>query len=550
METQAPPVPHAFSPSGLIALAAFTCGVGLFAAPATQLTVSATVVGRTPAVIGYNLGENYPGSNVSAWLRYSETNGARIFYSSAAWPAAPAAWTDGPADEARFRAAVVALRSVGPDQAVRAEHAAAMAKTYGGITPETTGACFTLSESHRMGAHILAMLGHSTRGLPLDRADGTPDWFSRWTYWRGVYLNAAYLAENYDVGRFQLFNEPNHPNSASLSQADYVRRMQIGSDAIQAAVADVNRRLGRQLRVQISAPVSAGILVMRARPERGERDAKTGWGELLFRHWHDSFPGGSEANPTLFHTYAFQAYTRDAVRLAADLSTLRAQIDSAGGPNVPMIVSEFNVSTAANFLKTEDTLDTPAYYAALGAISTAYVNAGLTEMYVFRLTQANNFGGGDIKKNGTHVVDNAGQLKNIVRATKAAEVVRLVARGFRGARERLAPPVGTNEQVFASAAHDPATGTWHLLLANVGTECTVLVDFSAWHLPAGCYYQAEEVSSDRDGEISAKGQLAADGPLPLRLPATSVVLLALDPIGLGRNVSASLPRPPAANLAR
>jgi hypothetical protein len=550
MEPCAPPMPPAFSRSGRIALAALACGAGLFAAPATRMTVSASVVGRTPVVIGYNLGENLPGSNVSAWLRYSETNGARIFFSSAAWPAAPTAWTGGPADEARFRAAVVALRAAGPEPAVRAGHAAAMAATYGGITPETTGACFTLSESHRLGARILAMLGHSTRGLPLDRADGTPDWFSRWTYWRGVYLNAAYLAEHYDVERFQLFNEPNHPNSASLSQADYVRRMQLGSDAIQAAVADVNRRLGRQLRVQVSAPVSAGLLVLRARPERGERDAATGWGELLFRHRHDSFPGGSQANPTLFHTYAFQTYTRDAVRLATELSTLRAQIDSAGGPDVPLIVSEFNVSTAANFLKTGDTLDTPAYFAALGAISTAYVNAGLTELYVFRLTQADNFRGGDIKKNGTHVVDNAGRLKNILRATKAAEVVRLVARGSKGARERLAPPAGLPERLFASAAHDPATGTWHLLLANLGAAVTPDLDLSAWRLPAGCYFQTEEVSAERDGEINARGQLAADGRLPLHLPATSVVLLALDPNGLGRNVAAAIPRPPAVQPAR
>ena len=536
---------------GFFALAAFSVAASLLAAPSDTLKVSATVVGRTPAIIGYNLGENRPGSNVTSWLRYSETNGARIFFSSAAWPAAPEAWTTDPADEARFRASVAALRANGPDPAVRAAHAAAIARAYGGTVPGMTGACFTLSESHRLGAHILAMLGHSTRGLPFEAADGTPDWFGRWTYWRGVYLNAAYLAGNYGVERFQLFNEPNHPNSGSLSQTDYVRRMQIGSDAIQAAVADINRRLGRQLQVQVSAPVSAGILVLRARPERAERDARIGWGELLFRHWHDAFPGASQPTPTLFQTYAFQAYTRDAVKLAEDLGTLRSHIDAAaaGSPTVPLIVSECNVSTAANFLKTKDTLDTPAYFAALGAIGTAYVNAGLSEIYVFRLTQANNFAGGEIKKNGTHVVDNAGALKNILRATKAAEVVRLLARGCKGSRERLAPPAGTDGKLFAAAAHDTTTGTWHLLLANMGTERTLPIDFSAWHLPAGCYYQAEEVSSDLDGEISAKGQLAADGRLPLHLPATSVVLLALDPIGLGRNVSASIPRPPTADLA-
>jgi hypothetical protein len=211
-------------------------------------------VGRTPAIIGYNLGENLPGSNVSAWLQYSETNGARIFFAAGAWPAAPAAWRQGPEDEARFRADAEALRAEGPDESVRAAHAAAIAQAYGGPAPGMTGDCFTLSESHRLGAQILAMLGHSTRTLPFEHADGTPDWFGRWTYWRGVYLNAAYLAERYGVERFQVFNEPNQPNSASLSQSDYLHRLQLGSDAIQAAVTDVNRRFNRHLRAQVSAP--------------------------------------------------------------------------------------------------------------------------------------------------------------------------------------------------------------------------------------------------------------------------------------------------------
>ena len=139
---------------------------------------------------------------------------------------------------------------------------------------------------------------------------------------------------------------------------------------------------------------------------------------------------------------------------------------------------------------------------------------------------------------------------NILRATKAAEVVRLLARGCKGARERLALPGGTDEKLAASAAHDTATGTWHLLLANVGADRSLVLDLSAWHLPAGCFYQVEEVSVAHDGEVSAKGQLAADGRLPLNLPAASVVLLALDPKGSGRNVTAAIPRPPAQLPAR
>ena len=127
--------------------------------------------------------------------------------------------------------------------------------------------------------------------------------------------------------------------------------------------------------------------------------------------------------------------------------------------------------------------------------------------------------------------------------------MRLLARGCKGARERLAPPAGTDDKLFATAAHDTVTGTWHLLLANVGADHTLALDLSAWQLPAGCFYQVEEVSGSRDGEVGAKGQLAADGRLPLHLPAASVVLLALDPIGSGRNVSASIPRPPAEHSA-
>jgi hypothetical protein len=128
--------------------------------------------------------------------------------------------------------------------------------------------------------------------------------------------------------------------------------------------------------------------------------------------------------------------------------------------------------------------------------------------------------------------------------------VRLLARGFRGGRERLAPPAAPREKLFTSAAHDAATGSWHLLLANLAAERSLNLDLSAWQLPAKCHYQIEEVSSSRDGEISAAGQLAADGRLMLNLPANSVMLVALDPVGSGRNVAARFPRPAAGSPAQ
>lgn len=498
---------------------------------AATLTVSATAVGRTPAIIAYNMGENLPGSNVTSWLRYSELNGARFWWSQEAWPADPAAWTGGEVGLTRFAAERTRLRADPLAGADRTAHAAAIAAAYGGVPAGTVGHCHSLSELHRLGAEVLVMLSRSTRRAPFERADGTPDWFGRWTYWRGVYLNSFYLAQHYGVSRFQLFNEPDHPNSKHLTQADYLQRLQLGSDAVQTAVADVNRLFGRSLRAQVSAPVSAGLLVFNARSGRPDtRDAETGWGELLMRHRSADFPGRSDRAWPLFHTYAFQNYGRDPERVATGLPELRGLIARAnGGAPLPIIVSEMNVSTAANFSKTADTLDTPSYYAAFGAIAAAYVNAGIDEIYVFRLTQNAYEGAGGVKKNGTHFIRESDPLKNIVGSTKGAEAVRLLMRGFKGGRERLAPPGTTEAGVPALAARDPATGACTLLLANLQLGRSLALDLAAWQLPVGALTVIDEVSAAHHGDVRRAEALSADRRLALPMTADSVALVTVWP---------------------
>lgn len=59
-------------------------------AAALNLRVSAEPNGFTPNLIGYNMGVHVPGNNVSGWLRYSEINSARHWWSQKSWPAPPA----------------------------------------------------------------------------------------------------------------------------------------------------------------------------------------------------------------------------------------------------------------------------------------------------------------------------------------------------------------------------------------------------------------------------------------------------------------------------
>jgi hypothetical protein len=52
-----------------------------------------------------------------------------------------------------------------------------------------------------------------------------------------------------------MFNEPDHSSAGGLTQAQYLERLQLSSDAIQCALADVNALDGRSLTPTVLAPV-------------------------------------------------------------------------------------------------------------------------------------------------------------------------------------------------------------------------------------------------------------------------------------------------------
>lgn len=498
--------------------------------PVASVTVSAQVVGRTPSHIGYNMGENFPGSNVSSWLRYSEMNGARVWWPQDSWPELPARWRTGANDLARFEAERTRVRADPIGTFDWKGYEANLARLYGGTPDGTIGHSFSVSELRKMGADVLIMMSRTTSRQPFDTAAGTPDWFGRWTYWRGVYLNAFYLARHYNVERFQLFNEPDHVLHKDIEQADFIRRLQIGSDAVQAALMDVNRIYRQSLRPRISAPVTAGMMVFQRRNGRPDtRDAQTGWGELAMRHRKDDFAGRGKTNQEVFQVYAFQNYTRNPDSISGRLPGLMMLIAQAnGGVSLPVIISEMNVSTAGDFAKTKDTLDTPRYYAAFGAIAAAYSNAGIDEIYVFRLTQATWERGG-VKKNGTHIIDNGDPLKTILRSTKGAEAVRLFMRGFKGGRVRFAPPTSNEKDIHTLAARDEKDGSHSLMLSNLGEARTLALDLSAWKLPTNALTVVEEVSETHHGDVSRVLPLPAGGKWTLSMSAHSIALVTVRP---------------------
>ena len=67
--------------AGMALWAVFSWG-GLARAQTTAtVTVSNRMLGRTPGLIGYNIGHWLPGSNTADWWQHSGVNAARIFLS-------------------------------------------------------------------------------------------------------------------------------------------------------------------------------------------------------------------------------------------------------------------------------------------------------------------------------------------------------------------------------------------------------------------------------------------------------------------------------------
>ena len=493
----------------------------------STVRVSANPDGRTPALIGYNLGMYDPGNNVSAWLRYNEINAVRHWWSGKSWPAIPSLWTQSDNTLAHFESARAALRSAPADDLV--ELAKAIIADQGTLPTRTIGLSHQLSELKKNGITTLIQLNHENKKYPFELADGSPNWHGRWSYWRGVYLIARYLATTYGIERFQLFNEPDHGLKKNMDQAEYLRRHQVGADALQAAFADLNRTAAKKSSLRLSGPVSAGLLVFEKRAGRPDtRDVETGWGELITLHRHDEFPGRSEAFESLYNVYSFQNYGRDPERMLTGIPRLRSLIARGnGGQELPLIVTEMNVSTAANFRKTPKTLDDPTYYASLGVVSSAYVNAGIDEIYFFRHTQQ-PITGESPKKNGTHIVGLEDPMQNIVASTRGGEAARLFTKGFKGARVRLTPPALDGGMLYASACMDEADSTHYLLISYFGdTADTIQVDLSPWNLPAGSLVTLEEVNMTHHGDITDARPLPSDGQVKLSVPGPSVMLLSI-----------------------
>jgi hypothetical protein len=502
------------------------------------VTVSSNEAGKTLEHVGYNMGHYLPGSNTSAWVDHSGVNAFRVWAAASEYEVrAPGAtnrddlapWGDGVNDLAGFNARKAALRGDPlnesfidwPEFNNRFQN-----HTQGGRNDVKLN--YILGEMHDRGIHVMQQTTRTPAAGPI--ASET-DWGGKWEQWQHYYAMAFHSARHYDVAQFQMYNEPD--GDTTITQAQWITRLKLASDAIRSAVSDVNRIYGKHLVADVAAPVSAG----------GASKAAT-WGAAALAEIRTDYQGQT-VNYDIFNTYAAQVYEQTGAEFGGQVQGIKAEIvkhhrgGDAAGAAMPVMFSEFNRHGSNHFADADLAdvdLNTPYVFTDIGS---TYLNAmaqGTKAMYAFKFSQTEWVPRQDPgepaqtvqpQKTGFHYVSNAGN-KDITGATKAASVVRLTAKAFKGERPRLATggdAVGTYD---VGTSFDAESGNYYLMGINRHTTQghDLTVDLTGWDVQPGTVISVEEVSSKHHGEVTRLITVPQNKRLTLaNQPSQSVWLL-------------------------
>ena len=480
----------------------------LSADESSRVTIQDKVVGKTPRIIGINTGEMPADSAFPEWVRALGVNGARLRLNVDPDGGDPKKISS----FSQFESNARRLRSSAKQETPELwQHPSKLAAP-------------PLHALRQDGIELLATIT-CPFAYKLLLPDGKTNWANAWKYWEAYYAESYQLATQHQICRYQLFNEPNHKESAKLTQEEYTARMAVGTDAIQAALADASKDLGTKLEPLISAPCTAGISVFQKTGKPDARDDKIGWGELSMKDRHFRIDGKNDAAYAQFQQYAVQHYSANPVTWLEQLKKLCGLIGQANGNrDLPIVMSEFNIHTARDFAQRKTTLDSPEEFSDVGSMGTAIAESGLEELYFFRLTLSKNLDGEGVKKNGVHHVNEDGRTPEITGTTRAAEIIRLAASTLRNQREVLE----TKASGGLRAAATRQNGDLRVLLARTNATTKPEVDIVLPSSPSGSLLTWEIVTADGFGSTQI---LDNSRGIQVCLPSTSVGLLSVRPFG-------------------
>ena len=177
------------------------------------ITASQTEIGKTPAIIGYNAAHYLPGSNVSTWTDYSQTNGLRIFASPGDYePSGNFGTGINTLSDFESRKAAVSANPEGNGFIPWSSYLNNFDDVQSGRNKVQLQ--YALGELKNLGIAPVLQITRSTQV-------GANSWADKWEQYQHFYAMAYWSAKNYGVTSFQMYNEPDQSStSASARRAN------------------------------------------------------------------------------------------------------------------------------------------------------------------------------------------------------------------------------------------------------------------------------------------------------------------------------------------
>lgn len=329
-----------------------------------QATVRNELIGRSMKYVAYNQGYYMPGGNTSDWLRYSNVNSLRVWTALNEYiPVECVNVNTEITSLSQFESSKKALRN-SPEHTmyIRWDKVVANCES---VKYNTNSMVFSyaLQETKRLGVEIV---------LQINGRDFADTWSNKWQQWQRYYALAYYAAKNGDVSMFAMQNEPNHRHSGPMKIADYIKALQIVSDAVYCAVEDVNRLYAKKLKVRIVAPVTAG--------------ANTNWWVEVMNNIRTHY-GDHEGDRDLIDIFSTHAYNLPALGYKTKVSEIRELITENHPQNssLPIVFTETGRWMNAYLIDKYETMDSPSLFTEWAGEYTNNTLNGCYGMWAFKM---------------------------------------------------------------------------------------------------------------------------------------------------------------------
>ena len=489
-------------------------------AASATINISSASIGVTPRYLGFNMGHYMPSSNTTAWLQYSGTNGYRVWVAASDYEGSDdiAPYGDGITTQSGFESRKALMRA-NPESS-----------TYANWT-QFNDRFANMTQSGRNNVRLNTILGELQKSgvepiLNLTRSENYSysGWGGKWEQWQFAYVMAYHAAKNYDVQRFQWYNEPDQ-NASTITITDYADRLRTTADAFRSAIEDVNRIHGKSLVANVSAPTT----------KNGSSTIDT-WGAPILQANRTDYAG----NPSpvdIFNTYDLHRYNVTAGGMSSDVTTANVKIPlyNATGVTMPVTFTEFNRYNTSTFSGMTESLDTPEVFSEYAGDYLGAMSAGVKGMYAFKFSQTvwTDPGFSEPMKTGHYYVDDFGN-NNISGASQGAEVARLVSKAFKSERPRLNSGVlGVSGSDTFGASLDQGRGDYYFMNSNPSaTDLNFTMDLTPWNITPGQVVAIQEVSSVHHGSVSQLVTVGADRKITFSQPGESVALVNIPSGGL------------------